>query len=215
MAVEVTNNSKPIQVVFWEDKTKNNKDWFKKNIDYYISISRMGYGQAPTNRRDLKMLYDVYNSQFPIKWFSHVTDPLSAKNPQHKIFPAKVRPVNILRTNIDLLMAEYPRRPFIYQVNNMGDDGYSRYMEALNTRIHQNIQLYFQLSLQQQLAQQGLTDENGQPVSEEAMAAIEQQMENIPYPQDIKDSFNSSYRDKVAILGQKWLNRTIVEHPIS
>jgi len=214
MSVEVTNSNKPIQVVSWREKEKNKQEWYKKNVDYYISLSSMNLGQGPSGRRDMKMLYDVYNNQFPLNWFNHVTDPLSAKNPLHKQFPAKVRPVTILRTNLDLLMAEYPRRPFIYQVNNMGDDGYNRYTEELNKQIHNGLSQYFQMALQLELIQQGLMDENGQPVSEEAQAQIQEQMNNIQYPQDIKEAFHTTYRDKVAIKGQKWLNRAIVEHHI-
>lgn len=210
----ITNSGKPIQVLPWSEKIKNDREWFNKNADYYISISSFNGGQPGNQKRDIKMLYEVYNNQFPLKWFSHVTDPLSAKNPAHKAFPAKVRPVTILRTNLDLLMAEYPRRPFIYQVNNMGDDGYSRYMEGLKEKINGNLQQYFQLSLQQQLAQQGLTDETGRPISEEAQMEIQKQMDNIEYPEDIQATFSTSYRDKIAIQAQKWLNRAIVEHSI-
>jgi len=216
MAVDVTNNSKPIQTVSWEKKISNKKEWFKKSADYYISMSRTKYKgkDGDYNRRDLKVLYDVYNNQFPLGWFSHVTDPLSAKNPNHKAFPAKVRPVTILRTNLDLLMAEYPRRPFIYQVNNMGDDGYNRYTDGLKQKINQNLQQYFQLALQQQMMEQGYLDASGKPVSEEAQAYVQQQMENIPYPADIKKTFDTSYRDKIAIKAQKWLDRALVEHHI-
>lgn len=208
----VTN--KPLQVIPWNDKVKNKKQWFKTNVDYFISVSSFNYNGGNSNKQDLKMLYDVYNNKFPLEWFSHITDPLSAKMPQHKVFPAKIRPVTILRTNLDLLMAEYPRRPFIYQVNNLGDDGYSQYMEELNNTIHKNVQQYFQLSLTQQLIAQGLMSQDGQPISEDAAKQVQEAMDNMQLPEDIQESFHSSYRDKVAIQGQKWLRRTISEQGI-
>ena len=137
-------SGKPIQILSWSEKNKNGKEWFKKNIDYHIADNHFGsHGNFNKEEQDLQMLYEVYNNKFPLSWFSHITDPLNAKDARHKNFPAKVRPVTILRTNLDLLMAEYPRRPFIYQVNNMGDDGYSRYQEALNERIMSNVTMLF------------------------------------------------------------------------
>ncbi len=205
---------KPIQILSWNDKFKNNKEWYKKNVDYYISLAGFNQGNGPNKKQDIQVLYEVYNNKFPLSWFSHVTDPLSAKSAAHKAFPAKVRPVTILRTNLDLLMAEYPRRPFVFQVNNLGDDGYSNYMEQLNAQINDKVQQFFQLALQQQLMQQGLLDQNGQPVSEEAMQEVQKAMDNIQYPEEIKESFQTSYRDKVAIQAQRWLTREIREQHV-
>jgi hypothetical protein len=213
-STEVTLGGKPVQILSWADKQAKQQEWFKKNVNYYINLSNFNYTNGPTHKQDLKMLYEVYNNKFPLKWFAHITDPLSAKIPAHKVFPAKVRPVTILRTNLDLLMAEYTRRPFIYQVNNLGDEGYSNYMEQLNAKVQQNVQKYFQLALQQQLAQQDMTDQNGQPVSEEAAKAIQDAMDNIQYPEQIQEEFHGSYRDKVAIQAQRWLKRAIREHDI-
>lgn len=214
--IEVGNSGRPIQIVSWNEKFKDKQEWFRKNIDYNISITginSMSYS-SDGDGDHMEMLYNVYNNKFPSKWFTHVTDPLSAKNPDHKNFPAKIRPVTILRTNIDLLLAEYPRRPFNYQVNNLGEDGYSAFIESLNKQIDAAVDQYFQLALQQELINQGMLDENGQPVSEEAVQAVQQAMESIPLPESIRESHLASYRDKICIQAQKWLNRAIREHNI-
>jgi hypothetical protein len=214
---EVNAGGKPLQIIPWADKVKDDNEWFKRCVDYHIKLANFNYSNptsASPTKQDLPLLYDVYNNKFPLTWFAHVTDPLSAKVPAHKNFPTKVRPVNILRTNLDQLMAEYPRRPFIYQVNNLGDDGYSRYMDEQNKKINQATTQYFQLALQQQLQQQGLMTPDGKPASPEAQQQIQQQMDNIQYPEDIKSSFQTSYRDKIAIQAQKWLRRAMREQHI-
>lgn len=212
----VEAGGRPIQILSWNEKEANGKAWYKKNADYYISMSAFSLdgNNNPKRGQDLKVLYDVYNSKFPLDWFKHVTDPLSAKEPAHKAFPAKIRPVTILRTNIDLLLGEYPRRPFIYQVNNLGDDGYSTYMEELNEKVNEGVKSYFKLALQKSFMEQGILTPDGQPVSEEAAQQVQEAMNNMQYPEDIEKEFKTSYRDKQAIKGQKWLKRALVEHKI-
>jgi hypothetical protein len=203
--------TKPLQTLSWDEKVKDDKQWFKDNVRFYLSGSRFSLA---TGRRDLQQLYDVYNSKFPLNWFSHITDPLSAKNPNHKNFPAKIRPVNILRTDLDLLINEYPRRPFIFQVNNLSDTSYSNYQEELKKTIRGNIEKMFQLQVQHDLMAEGLITPDGQPASEEALQEVQQRMANLPIPEDIKEKFHMSYKDALAVKGQKWLKRCLAEHNI-
>ena len=208
---EITSSGKPLQTISWNDKVKDQGKWFENCCNYYIGVSRF-YGRTRSNdSRDLKVLYDVYNAKFPADWFVQHTDPLSAKDPKHRQFPAKIRPVCILRTNLDLLMAEYPRRPFIYQVNNLSDDGYSKYQEELKSTVTNNIMEHFKTMLMKQMMQEGLLSEDGQPASEEAMQQIQERLDSIEMPESVKEKFSSSYKDAVAIKGQKWLTRIIAE----
>lgn len=191
---------KPLQTLSWKDKEKNKKEWYKKNADFFISGSSR-FGKVLTNnQRNLGELYDAYNSKFPLNWFKHVTDPLSAKVAAHKAFPAKVRPVTILRTNIDLLMSEYPRRPFIYQVENLGEGGYNRYTEALNSKLQSVINKFFDDQFQQSIAGQP-QDPNNPP-------------QPPPQPDQIQQDFQKSYKDAIAVKCQRWLNQAIKTYKI-
>lgn len=190
---------------------KDKGAWFESCAKYFVGISRF-YGRTRANdSRNLKVLYDVYNGKFPESWFTSHTDPLSAEDPQHKKFPAKIRPVSILRTNLDLLMAEYPRRPFIYQVNNLSDDGYSTFQEELKATVNQNLRQHFELKLQEQALQEGLLTPDGQPASEEALAEVQQRLQSLELPESIKEKFSGSYKDALAVKGQKLLKRYIAD----
>lgn len=191
---------KPIQTLSWAEKEKNKKQWYKSSADYAISNSGFSDNNG-YSRRDYGMLYEVYNNKFPMKWFDHVTDPLSAKVKAHKSFPAKIRPVTILRTNLDQLMAEYPRRPFIYTVNNLGENGYNTYTQALKEKVDKSVQEYFDQVLTaamnpEQLAEHG---QNPQPA---------------PIPEEIKKQHHATYKDAQAIKAQKWLKRALGEYKI-
>lgn len=212
---ESTNSStgKPLQIISWSQKIANKGKWFEESAEAYIAQSRFKDGMGTMNGgRDLSVLFGVYNSKFPLDWFKHHTDPLSATDAKHKNFPAKIRPINILRTNLDLLMAEYPRRPFTYQVTNLSEDAYSTYTDELNKKLEANLTQHFQMQLTQELMQQGLLTVDGKPVSEEAQKQVEQQMQALELPVQVKEQFQASYKDKLAIKGQKYLKRTLKEN---
>lgn len=196
----IAMTGRPLQRLSWKEKIAKEREWFKRNVEYYISLSNFN-SDGTGGRKDIANLYRVYNNQFPKAWFAHVTDPLSAKNPNHKNFPAKVRPVTILRTNIDLLQGEYPRRPFVFQVVNMGEDGYNSYTEQLRLQVQNNLTQHFTAAVQAQAAQQGLAIDEMPP-------------EEIELPEKLKERFTSNYRDAQAIRGQRWLNRAMTEYQV-
>lgn len=190
---------RPMQTIPWSEKTE---DWYKHNVNYYVQKACFNFGVEQGNRKDLRTLYDVYNNQFPLAWFSHITDPLSAKKPEHKRWPAKIRPTTILRTNIDLLLGEYPRRPFIYNVSNLGESGYSRFMEGMAQKAKTTMDTHFiQAALEEMMAQgQQLTPELEQKLKEEP-----------PVPEQVKQEYASTYKDSKTIKAQKYLRRQIQE----
>lgn len=198
----VTPVGKPLQVLPWAQKDQK---WFRQNTDWFISKCNFDFGSESNQRKDIRIFYEVYNNQFPLEWFSHVTDPLSAKAEAHKSFPAKIRPVTILRTNIDLLLGEYPRRPFIYNVENLGEAGYNQYMDTLNNKVYDNLVQHFMQSAIQQ------AQDSGQQLSKEELAELQK---NPPVPEEIKEEHEMSYKDAKAVKGQKWLRRVLREYGI-
>lgn len=205
-------NGRPLQRVSYNQKQAKKQEWFKKNLDWYINAASFGETAGPSgqmSRRNLRTLYEVYNNQIPLEWFTHVTDPLSAKNPNHKNFPTKVRPLNILRTNIDLLLGEYPKRAFSFYVSNLGDEGYNSYLDGLSKTVNENLQKHFMQQAMKIAQEQGidLTAEDGQQ-------QLEQIEQSIPTPQEVAQAYQVNYKDKLAIKGQNWLKRALVENDI-
>lgn len=191
---------RPLQRISWSEKTKDKHQWFKNTAEWYIKLSNFSFDG--NNRKDIRLLYQIYNGQFPAKWFNHITDPLNATNPNHKKWPAKIRPVNILRTNIDLMLGEFPRRPFVYQVNNLGEDGYNNYLDGLSKTLVTNLTDHFTAIFQQEAMAAGI------PVEEVPG------LEEVELPESVKEKFGSSYKDNEAIRGQRWMKRGIKEYRI-
>jgi hypothetical protein len=192
----------PLQRISWSEKVANDHAWFKQNLDYRLSISNFNLSSAPENRKDLRTNYMVYNNQFPLEWFDHITNPLNATDPKHKKFPAKIRPTSMLRTNIDLLLGEYAKRPFSFQVSNMGEDAYNSRLEALTGKIESNLQEHFLAVAQQQMQAAG-----------HSFQQIPQD-DQVEMPDSVKERFQASYKDNLAIRGQRWMKRAIREYQI-
>lgn len=188
---------RPPQMVEWGAKTK---DWYKRNVEFCIRRTNFNFGAQTNGRKDLRLFYEVYNNQFPLDWFAHITNPLSTQNQQHKAFPAKIRPVTILRNNIDLLLGEYPRRPFVYNVENLGEDGYSSYMDSLHDTLVNNLTEHFIQKVLQ------AKQEAGEQLTEDQMQQLQQ---NPPTPEEVEEEFQSTYKDDLCIKAQKWLRRQI------
>lgn len=199
-----STTDRPIQLKTYTEKIAKGRQWFKDNIDHYVSKSSFSNSVPHTSNTsrdgDLKTLYGVYNNEFPLEWFSHITNPLNADNPKYKNFPAKIRPVTILRTNIDLLLGEFPRRPYVYSVDNLDEGAYNRYQEQMKAVAQQHFHdIFVQEALMQLQA-------SGQELTEEQLAKIQ---EDPGIPEEIKKNFSSSYKDNLAIKGQRWLRKTI------
>jgi hypothetical protein len=204
---EITDNmrlydtlGKPLQMIPWKQKDPN---WYKRNINWFIGASSFNFANRGTSRRDLSVLYGVYNNKYPMKWFDHITNPLGSEKPRN--YQAKIRPVTIIRTNIDLLLGEYPKRPFVYNVENLGESGYSEFMEQLNQAVQKNLTDHFiNFTLQQMQAE-------GQQLTPQQLQKLKQ---DPPLPDKLKEEFTASYKDIRAIKGQKWLKRVIRERNV-
>lgn len=190
---------RPLQTIPWAEKTE---DWYKQNINHYIQRSSFNFGSGEGLRKDVGLLYDIYNNQFPASWFSHIINPLAAKKEQHKKWPAKIRPTTILRPNIDLLIGEYMRRPFVYNVSNLGESGYSRFTEKMSQQARTSLtELFIRMTLEEMEA-------SGQELTKEQIERLEA---DPPVPEQVKRQFMSSYKDEMAVKGQKFLKRQIME----
>lgn len=189
----VGSNGQPLRNLSWAEKTKDDYQWFKDWAVYLRGNS--GFNTTKNidkgeRRSHLHRLYGVYNNQFPAKWFTHVTNPLSTADPKHRGFPARIRPINYLRTNIDLLLGEFLQRPINFQVKS--EKGYSKFDKALINHLNQFITDYYE-----QLKQSENPEAEQEPdIEAEAMR------------------FSSEYRDNVAIRSQKKLKAIIRQYKI-
>lgn len=188
--METNQSQKPNMLVSYHEKIKNNKDWFKRCADYFLGASRFRGNNTTDGENNLQTLYDAYNGRFPEKWFKHITDPYKTNSE----YPAKLRPVSIIRTNLDQLISEFNRRPLRFMVINSSPEGYDSYNEQMTKLLQGNVTTHFNEAIK---ALGVIPVQEGEEPKE------------VPLPDKLKKQFQSSWRDQLAIMGQSWLEDSI------
>lgn len=187
--LDSTDPVKPPLRVSYEAKVKDNYAWAKQCIQYYIRQSNfyaVGYNKL-LYQRNIQMLYDVYNNNIPEEYFHYITNPLGSTQAQFTNFPAKIRPYNIIRPNIDLFLGEFNKRYFNYLVVVEGGEGYNRYLEGLSAALRENLNQHFINKLNELGADTGLPSKE------------------VVLPEDVERHFQVNFRDNIAIDAKKWL----------
>jgi hypothetical protein len=182
----------PLRNLSWSEKKANKFQWFKDWAAFLKGSSGFDVrNQGTTQRKEhLQTLYNVYNNQFPAKWFTHVTNPLNTTKKAYSGFPARIRPVNYLRTNIDLLLGEFLQRPIKFQIKT--EKGYSRFKTQLNNQLNATIQAFYE-----ELSEA----EDPEAVENPDLAALAVQ-------------FKANYQDKLSIRSQRKLQAIMREYKI-
>lgn len=186
-ARKLYRGTKPLLRVSDAKKISGGFSHTKDVIDFFVqgSYFQDNTGQKNNNYRDLYTLYNVYNNIFDETYFNYVTNPLGSTKQQHKNFPSKIRPYNILRSNADLLFGEFDKRPKNYTVW-VGDT------EAIN---QMEDQLYGTIlsTLEQQFVNK---------INEEGQVETGVDSQPVELPGKVKSKFLSNYKDERAIWGQ-------------
>lgn len=188
---------KPLQTLSYAAK---DSEWRKQNVEYFIrtaatNLNAVGFAQPAqylvNEVGTMADWYDFYNNRIDDSLFNYVTNPLNTENELYKKFPAKIRNYNILRPTIDLLIGEWCKRPFKFDVLNLDGEGtLNSFLEAKTAEFKKNITQRMVAEIQSQ---------TGQPVDPK----------EIPDPATVIDNFNGSYKDIVATNGYKALKLLI------
>jgi hypothetical protein len=181
-----TGGLKPLQSIPYSEKTET---WRKQNIEYYIqsSIYKAVQSTLPSDKKtsanNMQLWFNIYNNKINEEDFNYVTNPLNTKNELYKNFPARIRSYNILRPTIDLLIGEWSKRPFKFDVLNLDGDG------VINSFNDTKFETY------------------KKNVTQRVVNTIKQsqgeQVEEIPNPKTIIEDINSNYKDIKAVKGYK------------
>ena len=183
---------KPLIALSEEDKNKDNKLWYKDNINFILRNSYFTILPTINNtlyKRNLQLLYNVYNNQIEESIFNYVSNPLNTTKGKNRNFPARIRPYNIIRENIDIFLGEFTKRYFNYIILNEGEEAYNKMLEQRKAVIYENVNQHFINALNEMGVDTG------------------EQSQEVQLPEEVFNKFNSSYRDIYAIQSQKWIKK--------
>jgi len=189
--VQKSSVGRPLQLLSYNEKVKNENAWGKEVIDYYIRTASFGSIATISDRlaiSNINQLYAAYNGELPANIFDSVTDPLKASQEKYKGFPAEIRPYNIIRPSIDLLIGEWNKRPFQYDVVNAdGEDAFNSFEYYKSETYRNNVIQRVVNTISQQ---RGDSEDTQLPVSN---------------PQTIMSELNLNYKDVKALKGYRAL----------
>jgi hypothetical protein len=190
---------KPLLRVSEKQKTEKDFAHSKDVIDFFVQSTYFqdSLGQRNSNYRDLYVLYNVYNNIIPEEYFEYVTNPLNSVKTQHRNFPAKIRPYNIIRNNCDLLFGDFDKRPKNYTVWVGDTEAINQAEEQLYSIILSNLEQQFINAVNEQTQDTETTGVPSQPVEP---------------PAKVKAKFYSNYRDERAVWGQANLEE--IDHEV-
>ena len=186
---------KPLQRISYEDKIKDDYQWFRKSADLFIGLSAfsdilVGYnGIANETRTEFGNLRKLYHNELTTLTFEAFTNPLNTKNKNYTPKGAKFRPFNILNSNLNYINSNYRKRVFNWSCVNLDPNVYNEFQENFKKNFSdQIIKRFTQL----------ITDENGE----------KQQVDLTP--ETVKANFSLSYKDELADKAQRYLD-TLME----
>jgi hypothetical protein len=190
--------TKPRQKVPFSKKIENNYAWAKDCINYFAKLGTTDNFMFIENHQEQLEMYQWYNNNIPEKYFHHIKNPLNTSKEDFKNFPAKIRPYSIVRPAIDLLMGEYRKRPFSYNVNVNNPDAINKMQEKEYETILQKLEEYWMRVLKDtaqdtELANKIVTPEQPQQ---------EQGQQQGPNLEEDLAKFKHNYKDERAIQGQ-------------
>lgn len=188
----VTTSSLPLQLTSYSEKIADDFKIMKQTIDYYINQAslnkQMGHGNDEL-QITMQQLYDAYNNRIDSKIFDYITNPYSSDSDKYKNFPAKIRSYNILRPSFDLLIGEWNRRGFRFDVINAdGEDVFNSFLASKEEVFKQNVTQRFVNTYNE------FTDGGSNLPSEE-----------IPNPKTVIVDLNNNYKDEKALRGYRAL----------
>ena len=151
--------------------------WKKDTVDAYLSLSNEG----TTRKENLQILYDYYNGMINSTDYDYVMKPYGKAR---KNFPSKMRNYPLIKPTLDLLLGEKAKRPFNYSVIALNSDSVDR-------KEKEKQELFFE-NMKQQFANELIQ-----------LGVSEEQIKEVPLPENLEDMFEKSYVDNRAVVGQK------------
>jgi hypothetical protein len=112
------NVSRPKQKLPFSQK---DKDWKESNVRYWANRCNI----FPVSNSDAIVLYSAVAGKLDESVYTYVTNPLNMDRPELKGYPAKIRNVDIISTNIQRLMGELAQRyfnPMVIALNSTMQD---------------------------------------------------------------------------------------------
>lgn len=181
------------KLVSLKDKQKNKGQYYKDVCDSYI---RMSSFNTTKGKDDMEVWYKVYNGEKIAAHYSAFEDPYNTAATTNPMPVGDVKPYNIIRSNLDIIINEKEKRSWDFTVTLRNADTVSMRNMQMQKEIKDNILQSFINYANSQGMQTGIKT-----------------ME-VPEIQQLVSKYKTNYMDQRAIEGQKIVNIAVSEERI-
>lgn len=194
-----------------KQKEKNNKAWYKEQIDmldkYHVDDS-YSYGEVSDIRR-MKVNYDLFNNIIDLSDFEHVCKPLGAEAGE---LPAKMANRDIVSGKIKALLGMEMKRSFSWKVLAVNPEATTRKEQEQSKRIREFVINEITKPFRVEAEKKYLEQQKGRELNEEEQAKIQQQIEEEVQsmtPDEVLKYMEREHQDPAEILSQQLLQYLI------
>jgi len=188
---DYTVTNVPDQLKKSTEKKAEDFQHYKDTIDAYISMSK--FAEYEDDKEDLETWYKVYNGEKIEGHYAAFEDPFGTKDTTNPLPLNDVKPWNVIRSNVDIIINEKNKRPWNYTSVIRSDDAISRRTEEMETAIKD--------AMRKSIVNMANKDGRNTGVP----------MQDVPSMESIQLQYETSYQDKRAIRAQKIMKVAISE----
>lgn len=174
----------PIQKLPMSKKTKQ---WRQDCVDVLVGKADNQGGGLGTDKKEMKISYDLFNSEYDLTDLKYVTNPYRVDEG----FPAVPQNMNIIRPKINLLLGEETKRPTNVQITRTSESASGELQEK-----YKQLLIDYMMSM----AMAKLSEED-KIRFQEALASGE-----IMTPEQIEKYMSRSYKDVAEITAYNLIN---------
>ena len=181
------------KMVSLKEKQKDNNKYYQELADSYIKMSCFGSTAA---KDDLQTWYKVYNGVKIEEHYSAFEDPFGTLSTSNPMPLNDVKPWNIVRTNMDIIINEKEKRPWNYMATIKNADTVSIRNKLMQDEVRKKLVQDFI----------NIANEGGTVTGVETKPT--------PEMESIMTKYEMNYLDQRAVEGQKLLNIAIAEESV-
>lgn len=195
--------------------SKKGKEWKETSLEAIISR----YFVNDVRKHNIKIAYDIMNSEFDLDDLKYVTDPFKVGEG----FPAKIQNINIIRPKIELLKGEETKRPDSFVVYRTDEDAVESVIEKqkemiygaieeslVNSNIENDEQQMQFLQARLKEIKSYISNEYYDPAEQTALKTLRYLKEKL----DLKDEFLKGFEDALIAGEEIYYNGIVNGEPV-
>lgn len=185
-------------------KNKKNKAWYKDKATS-IDVTPHDIHGAVSDRRKMKVNYDIFNNILNLSEFNYVCKPFGQESGE---LPAKMVNRDISSAKIKKVLGKAQKRAFNYKAVAVNPEATSRREKVEFEKIHEYVIGEIMSPIEEEIRTKAAQQEQEQQLSEEQRKAIQEQVAKdikAATPEEVKEYMQRKHQDPAEIMSHQLL----------